>query len=77
MGMMHPQGICYLCAMTSFEEDQLAGIKDLLPDVPVFGGSAGDNDMSGKWFMIAQKAGYNRWIIIYIRDRPKLRQEFF
>lgn len=31
------------------EEEYLKGVQDVIGNVPVFGGNAADNDMSGKW----------------------------
>ncbi len=46
--------LVWLCAAPGAEEQVLAGIAEVLgPQVPVFGGSAADNDVSGGWWQIA------------------------
>ena len=39
----------YIAGSPGSEEDILAGIADVLPNVPVFGGSAADNAITGGW----------------------------
>ncbi len=42
----------YMVASPKEEEEYLMGIQDVIGRVPMFGGSAADNDVSGKWKII-------------------------
>ncbi|MHC1600020.1 MAG: FIST N-terminal domain-containing protein [Candidatus Methanospirareceae archaeon] len=45
------------------EEEILAGIEEVTgKDVPVFGGSSGDNDITGKWKQFANERVYSNGI---------------
>ncbi len=39
----------FMCASPKEEEEYLLGIQDIIGSVPVFGGSAADNTVEGKW----------------------------
>ena len=52
-------------ATPGYEERILDGIRDVFgDDVPVFGGSAGDNDLTGKWKIICGKEEVNEGVLI-------------
>lgn len=42
----------FMTASPAEEEKYVAGIQDVIGDVPVFGGSAADNTVEGKWSII-------------------------
>ncbi len=42
----------FMSANPGEEEEYLKGIQDILGDIPVFGGSAADNTVEGKWSVI-------------------------
>ena len=42
----------FMCASPANEEEYLKGIQDVIGDVPVFGGSAADNTVEGKWSIL-------------------------
>lgn len=42
----------FMTASPAEEEKYIAGIQDIIGDVPVFGGSAADNTVEGKWSII-------------------------
>lgn len=42
----------FMTASPKEEEEYLLGIQDVIGDVPVFGGSAADNTVEGKWSII-------------------------
>ena len=42
----------FMTASPAEEEKYIAGIQDVIGDVPVFGGSAADNTVEGKWSII-------------------------
>ncbi len=55
--------IILMTAAPGEEEDILAGIEEIVgKDVPVFGGSSGDNDLSGKWRQFANDKVYSNGI---------------
>lgn len=45
----------YMVASPKEEEYYVKGIQDVIGDVPFFGGSAADNDLTGKWQIFADK----------------------
>lgn len=42
----------FMTASPKEEEDYILGVQDIIGDVPVFGGSAADNTVEGKWSII-------------------------
>ena len=42
----------FMTASPKEEEDYILGVQDVIGDVPVFGGSAADNTVEGKWSII-------------------------
>ena len=42
----------FMAASPANEEEYLKGIQDVIGDVPVFGGSAADNTVEGKWSLL-------------------------
>jgi len=59
-----PQYI-YITAAPGVEEHILPGIEDVVgTDVPVVGGSSGDNDLTGKWSEIANDEVYNNGVVL-------------
>lgn len=44
-----PPAYCYMIAPPGEEESYLKGLEDVIGRVPVFGGSAADNTVEGKW----------------------------
>jgi hypothetical protein len=57
---------CLLMHATSgYEERILDGIKEVFGDsVPVFGGSAGDNDLTGKWRLMFHEDELNEGVLL-------------
>lgn len=55
--------ICLMTAAPGKEEEILAGIEEVIgKDVPVLGGSSGDNDITGKWKQFANDRVYSNGI---------------
>ncbi len=44
----------FMTATPGNEEEYIEGIQDVIGPVPIFGGSAADNDVSGKWRIICE-----------------------
>ena len=42
----------FMCASPANEEEYLKGIQDVIGNIPVFGGSAADNTVEGKWSIL-------------------------
>lgn len=62
----HPK-IVLITAAPGEEEDILAGIEEVIgSDVPVFGGSSGDNDITGKWKQFAGERVYSNGISLAV-----------
>ena len=45
----HPPVAFVMFATPKEEEEYLKGIQDVIGEIPIFGGSASDNDFSGEW----------------------------
>ena len=43
----------FMTATPSDEEDYIQGIQDVIGNVPIFGGSAADNEVNGKWQLLS------------------------
>lgn len=62
----HPK-IVLMTAAPGEEEDILAGIEEVIGgDVPVFGGSSGDNDITGKWKQYSSERVYSNGICLAV-----------
>ena len=62
----HPK-IVLMTAAPGEEEEILAGIEEVIGgDVPVFGGSSGDNDITGKWKQFAGERVYSNGISLAV-----------
>ena len=44
----------FMTATPSDEEDYIQGIQDVIGNVPIFGGSAADNEVNGKWQLLCE-----------------------
>ncbi len=59
--------IILMCATPGEEEDILAGIAEVVgKDVPVYGGSAADNDISGKWKVFARNKALSKGVVLTV-----------
>jgi len=57
--------IIYMTASPGVEEEILPGIEEVVgTDVPIIGGSAGDNDLSGKWWIYANGQIYKNGVVL-------------
>lgn len=54
----------YMIASPKEEEDYLMGIQDVIGRVPMFGGSAADDDESGKWQIICNDKVFNDGVAV-------------
>ncbi len=54
----------YMVASPKEEEDYLMGIQDVIGRVPMFGGSAADNDVEGKWSIICNDKVFNDGVAV-------------
>ena len=62
----HPK-IVLMTAAPGEEEDILAGIEEVIGgNVPVFGGSSGDNDITGKWKQYSSERVYSNGICLAV-----------
>ena len=59
--------IVWMSATPGTEEDILAGIEDIIgSDVPIIGGSAADNSVSGDWFVFDQAAQSPSGVVVSV-----------
>ncbi len=56
----------FMSASPANEEEYLKGIGDVIGDVPVFGGSAADNTVEGKWSLLNDGETFNDGCVIAI-----------
>ncbi len=57
--------IVYMTASPGVEEKILPGIEEILgTDIPVIGGSGGDNNLTGKWYEIANDKVYKNGVVL-------------
>ena len=56
----------FMSASPANEEEYLKGIQDIIGDVPVFGGSAADNTVEGKWSILNDGEIYSDGCVIAI-----------
>ena len=61
----------FMAATPGYEEEYLKGITEVLGNIPCFGGSAADNDISGKWRVYAQDEVVEDGAAIAIICSPK------
>ena len=62
----------FMTASPAEEEEYLLGIQDVIGEVPVFGGSAADNTVEGKWSIICDDKIFSDGcaIAIFATDAP-------
>lgn len=56
----------FMTASPAEEEEYLKGIQDIIGEIPVFGGSAADNTVEGKWSIICNDKVYSDGVAIAI-----------
>lgn len=56
VGTDFPPAYFYMIASPGEEEEYLKGIQDVIGDIPCFGGTAADDDLSGKWKIYTEDA---------------------
>ncbi|MDI6602511.1 MAG: FIST N-terminal domain-containing protein [Patescibacteria group bacterium] len=57
--------IVYMTASPGVEEEILPGIEEILGiDIPIIGGSGGDNDLTGKWWGVANDQLYKNGVVL-------------
>lgn len=62
----------YMVASPGEEEDYIKGIEDVIGRVPVFGGSAADNTVEGKWSIYTNDIVFNDGVAVafFYTDKP-------
>ncbi len=60
----------YMVAPPGEEESYLAGIQEVVGRIPFFGGSAADNDLTGKWHVYGQKALPSGVAVAFFWNKP-------
>lgn len=62
----------YMSASPKEEEDYLKGIEDIIGRVPMFGGSAADNTVEGKWSLYADDVMFSDGCVVafFYTDKP-------
>mgnify|MGYP005771760383 FL=1 len=56
----------FMTASPANEEDYMKGIQDVIGNIPVFGGSAADNTVEGKWSILNDGEDYSDGVAIAI-----------
>ena len=57
-GRIEPPAYFYMVAAPGEEESYLKGVEDVIGRVPMFGGSAADNSVEGKWKVLFGRNAY-------------------
>ena len=62
----------YMVASPGEEEEYVKGIEDIIGRVPIFGGSAADNTVEGKWSIYTNDAIFNDGVAVafFYTDKP-------
>jgi len=64
-------------ATPGFEEEIIKGIEEILPEVDIIGGSAGDDDLSGKWVVLHKNGAIKNGVVIAgIKSKREIRTAF-
>jgi hypothetical protein len=58
-GRLDAPAYCYMVAPPGEEESYLKGVEDVIGRAPVFGGSAADNSVEGKWKVLAGRNAFS------------------
>ena len=56
----------FMSASPANEEDYMKGIQDVIGNIPVFGGSAADNTVEGKWSILNDGESFNDGVVLAI-----------
>lgn len=56
----------FMSANPAEEEEYLKGIQDVIGDIPVFGGSAADNTVEGKWSLLCNGEAFSEGCVLAI-----------
>lgn len=67
----------YMVAPPGKEEYYLQGIQSVVGRRPFFGGSAADNDVSGKWFVYGEEAMADGVTVAFFWNKPLRRHRRF
>lgn len=71
-GRGDPPDFFYMAASPGEEEYYLKGISDVVGRIPMFGGTAADNDITGKWSLYAHDHVFSDGVVVAFcyTDRP-------
>ena len=56
----------FMSASPANEEDYMKGIQDIIGNIPVFGGSAADNTVEGKWSILNNGEAFSDGVVLAI-----------
>ena len=56
----------FMSASPANEEDYMKGIQDVIGNIPVFGGSAADNTVEGKWSILNNGEAFSDGVVLAI-----------
>ena len=67
----------FMIATPGEEEEYAKGIQDIIGDVPMFGGSCADNDLSGKWRIFTSDKVFSEGVAVaFFYTNKKLVNEY-
>lgn len=64
VGTTFPPSYFFMIASPGEEEEYAKGIEDIIGNVPIFGGSSADNDVSGQWKIFTNESVFSEGVAV-------------
>ena len=64
VGTKCPPSYFFMVATLGEEEEYAKGVQDIIGDVPMFGGSAADDNLNGEWKIITSEGIYSEGVAV-------------
>lgn len=77
VGTTFPPAYYFMIASPGEEEEYAKGVQDIIGDVPMFGGSCADDDLSGKWKIFTSDTVFSEGVAVaFFFTNKKLVNEY-
>ena len=77
VGTTFPPAYYFMIANPGEEEEYAKGVQDIIGDVPMFGGSCADDDLSGKWKIFTSDTVFSEGVAVaFFFTNKKLVNEY-
>lgn len=74
---IYPPSYFFMVATPGEEEEYAKGVQDIIGDVPMFGGTAADNNMNGEWKIITNEGILTEGIAVALfYTNKKMKNEY-